>query len=122
MDSKRSLIHSFKYAFEGVLFSVRHNRNLRIHIAVAVLVIAASVFFRVNAFEMGILGIMILLVICLEMINSAIEEMVDLIIQEHRRQAKIAKDVSAGMVLVASIGSVIIGILIFAPHIVRFFR
>lgn len=122
MDSKRSLIHSFKYAFEGVLFSVRHNRNLRIHIAVAVLVIAASVFFRVNAFEMGILGIMILLVICLEMINSAIEEMVDLIIQEHRQQAKIAKDVSAGMVLVASIGSVIVGILVFAPHIVRFFK
>jgi len=122
MDSKISLINSFKYAIEGVLFSIRHNRNLRIHIGVAFLIIAASIFFRVNAFEMGILGIMILLVICLEMINSAIEEMVDLIIREHRQQAKIAKDVSAGMVLVASIGSVIVGILIFVPHIVRMLR
>ena len=122
MDSKISLINSFKYAIEGVLFSIRHNRNLRIHIGVAFLIIAASIFFRVNAFEMGILGIMILLVICLEMINSAIEEMVDLIIQEHRQQAKIAKDVSAGMVLVASAGSVVVGILIFTPHILRLFR
>jgi len=122
MDSKISLINSFKYAIEGVLFSIRHNRNLRIHIGVAFLIIAASIFFRVNAFEMGILGIMIILVICLEMINSAIEEMVDLIIQEHRQQAKIAKDVSAGMVLVASAGSVVVGILIFTPHILRLFR
>ena len=122
METERSLIKSFKYAFEGILFSVRHNRNLRIHIGAAILVVAASIFFRVNAFEMGILGIMILLVICLEMINSAIEEMVDLIIREHRQQAKIAKDVSAGMVLVASIGSVIVGILIFVPHIVRMLR
>ncbi|OGH37495.1 MAG: hypothetical protein A3B44_02790 [Candidatus Levybacteria bacterium RIFCSPLOWO2_01_FULL_38_21] len=122
METQRSLIKSFKYAFEGILFSVRHNRNLRIHIGAAILVVAASIFFRVNAFEMGILGIMILLVICLEMINSAIEEMVDLIIREHRQQAKIAKDVSAGMVLVASIGSVIVGILIFVPHIVRMLR
>jgi len=122
METQRSLIKSFKYAFEGILFSVRHNRNLRIHIGAAILVVAASIFFRVNAFEMGILGIMILLVICLEMINSAIEEMVDFIIREHRQQAKIAKDVSAGMVLVASIGSVIVGILIFVPHIVRMLR
>jgi len=122
MDSHRSLVKSFKYAFDGVLFSIKHNRNLRIHIGVAFLVIAASLFFRVNAYEMGILGVMIILVICLEMINSAIEEMVDLIIQEHRQQAKIAKDVSAGMVLVVSAGSVIVGILIFFPYIIKYFK
>ena len=122
METQRSLIKSFKYAFEGILFSVRHNRNLRIHIGAAILVVAASIFFRVNAFEMGILGVMIILVICTEMINSALEEMVDLIINEHRKEAKIAKDVGAGMVLVASIGAVIVGILIFTPHIVRMFR
>ena len=122
METQRSLIKSFRYAFEGVLFSVRHNRNLRIHITVALLVIAASLFFRISPFEMSILGIIIVLVICAEMINSAIEEMVDLIIQEHRQQAKIAKDVAAGMVLVASMGAVIVGILIFTPHILKMFR
>lgn len=122
MDSHQSLAKSFKYALEGILFSIKHNRNLRIHIVVAFLVILASLFFRVNAFEMGILGVMIVLVICLEMINTAIEEMVDLITQEHRQQAKIAKDVSAGMVLVVSAGSVIVGFLIFIPYIIRYFR
>jgi len=122
MKTNQSLVESFKYASEGILFSIKHNRNLRIHIGVAFLVILASLFFRVNAFEMGILGVMIILVICLEMINTAIEEMVDLIIQEHRQQAKIAKDVSAGMVLVVSTGSVIVGILIFLPYIIRYFR
>ena len=122
MKTNQSLVESFKYASEGILFSIKHNRNLRIHIGVAFLVILASLFFRVNAFEMGILGVMIILVICLEMINTAIEEMVDLIVQEHRQQAKIAKDVSAGMVLVVSTGSVIVGILIFLPYIIRYFR
>lgn len=122
MDSHRFLIKSFKYALEGILFSIKHNRNLRIHIVVAFLVIIASLFFRVNAFEMGILGVMIILVICLEMINTAIEEMVDLITQEHKQQAKIAKDVSAGMVLVVSTGSVIVGLLIFIPYIIRYFK
>src|SRR3989344_2897564 len=122
MKTNQSLVESFKYAFEGILFSIKHNRNLRIHIGIAFLVILASLFFRVNAFEMGILGVMIILVICLEMINTAIEEMVDLIIQEHRQQAKIAKDVSAGMVLGVSTGLVIVGILIFLPYIIRYFR
>ncbi|MGI0059541.1 MAG: diacylglycerol kinase family protein, partial [Nitrosotalea sp.] len=84
---------------------------------VAILVILASIFFHVDPFEMGILGVMILLVIASEMINTAIEQMVDLITKEHRQEAKVAKDVAAGMVLVAAVGSVIVGILIFVPHI-----
>ncbi len=122
MDSQTSFLKSFKYAFEGLIFSLKHNRNLRIHFVIAVLVIIASIFFKVNTFEMGILGVIILLVICLEMINSAIEEMVNFITNEHKKEAKIAKDVAAGMVFVAAIGSVIVGILIFVPHIIRFFR
>src|SRR3989344_5503082 len=122
MNTNTTMLQSFKYAFEGVFFSIRHNRNMRIHLTVAFLVILASIYFKISAFEMSILGVMIVLVICTEMINSALEEMVDLIINEHRKEAKIAKDVGAGMVLVASIGAVIVGILIFTPHIVRMFR
>ncbi len=122
MVQQTPFFKSFKYAFEGIFYSLRHNRNLRVHFVVAVLVIIASLIFKVNSFEMGILGVMILLVICLEMINSAIEEMVNLITNEHRKEAKVAKDVSAGMVLVAAIGSIIVGILIFIPHIIRFFK
>lgn len=118
----RLLVRSFSYAFAGVHYAVVHNQNMRIHITVAFVVMLASVFFRVNAFEMGILGVMILLVISAEMINTAIEEMVDLITKEHRQEAKIAKDVAAGMVLVTAGGSVIVGFLIFLPHILKLFR
>jgi len=120
--NKNTLIQSFKYAFEGIYFAVKLNRNMRIHITVAIIVILASIYFKVSVFEMGILGVMIVLVISTEMINTALEEMVNLIINEHRKEAKIAKDVGAGMVLVASIGAVIIGFLVFIPHIIKLFK
>jgi len=113
---------SFKCAFQGIGYALKHNRNLRTHFFIAFLVIVASIFFRVNAFEMGILGVMILLVISSEMINTAIEQMTDLITREHREEARIAKDVAAGMVLVSAIGSIIVGVLIFVPHILKLIR
>ena len=67
------------------------------------------------------LGITILMVICSEMINTSLEEMVNLITNEHRKEAKIAKDVAAGMVLIASIGAIIVGLFIFTPYILRLF-
>lgn len=116
-----TLRKSFGYAFEGIIHAFTYNQNLRIAFVGAIIVIFASIFFKVSAFEMGILGIMILLVICAEMINTAIEEMVNLISTEHRREAKIAKDVSAGMVLITLLGSIIVGILVFTPHVLQFF-
>src|SRR5260221_12757240 len=121
MIHHRKLIESFGYAFAGVAHAFKENQNIRIHFYVAILVTIASIYFKVSPFEMGILGIVILLVIASEMINTAIEEMVDLITTEHRQEAKIAKDVAAGMVLVTAMGSVIIGILIFTPYIVKLF-
>lgn len=121
MDENKSLAKSFEYAFGGFWHALRFNRNLRIHLAVALAVVALSIYFKVTPFEMGILGVMILLVISSEMINTAIEEMVNLITQEHKKEAKIAKDVAAGMVLVATGGSVIIGFLIFTPYILKLF-
>lgn len=115
------LVKSFRHAFSGLFFSLAHNQNLRIHFAMAIIVIIASILFKVNAFEMGILGVMILLVIVAEMINTAIEEMVNFITVEHRKEAKIAKDVAAGMVLLCALGSIIVGILIFLPHVLKIF-
>lgn len=122
MINIQQLIQSFRYAFIGIHYAFEHNQNIRIHFIAALLVILASIFFRVNAFEMGILGVMILLVIVTEMINTSIEQMTDLIIMEHRREAEIAKDVAAGMVLLTTIGSIIVGILVFLPHVLRFFE
>lgn len=122
MVHPKKLVFSFHYALQGIWYAFRWNQNLRIHFVAAILVIIASIYFQVNPFEMGILGIMILLVICAEMVNTAIEQMVDLITLEHRKEAKIAKDVAAGMVLLTAIGSVIVAILIFTPHIMKLLR
>lgn len=113
---------SFHYAVEGLDHALRNDQNLVVHFIIAFFVILISILLKVTPFEMGILGVTILLVISTEMINSAIEKMVDLITKEHRAEAKIAKDVSAGMVLLTSMGAVVIGILIFLPYILKMFR
>lgn len=121
MIQHKKLAFSFKYAWEGIWYALKENQNLRIAFIGAVVVIIASIFFGVNNFEKGILGITILIVVVAEMVNSAIEQMVDLITSEHRQEAKIAKDVSAGMVLLTLIGSIIVGLLIFTPYVVNYF-
>lgn len=120
--SLKRLGFSFKFALEGIRYALKHNQTLQIHFISALLVIILSIVVHVNAFEMGILGVMILLVFSAEMINTSIEQMTDLITSEHRVEAKIAKDVAAGMVLVIAFGSLIVGFLIFAPYIQRLFR
>ncbi|MBI4097011.1 MAG: diacylglycerol kinase family protein [Candidatus Levybacteria bacterium] len=122
MVDLKQLVRSFSYAFEGVIHALKSDQNLRIHFVIAAIVIAVSIYFQVTPYEMGILGVMILLVIITEMINTAIEKMVDLITKEQRAEAKVAKDVSSGMVFVAAFGSVIIGLLIFLPYVLRMFR
>lgn len=112
-------VKSFHYAIEGIAYALEHNLSVQIHFVVAALVIVASILLRIGPFEMGVLGVMILLVISTEMINTAIEQMVDLITTEHRAEAKIAKDVAAGMVLLTAVGSVVVGVLIFTPYILR---
>ncbi|MBU2632628.1 diacylglycerol kinase family protein [Patescibacteria group bacterium] len=120
--SYKKLGFSFKYAYAGILHALKYNPNLQIHFLVGAVVILLSLFLQVNPFEIGILGVMILLVISAEMINTSLEEMTDLITTEHRKEAKTAKDVAAGMVLVVALGSVIVGSLILVPYLLRFFK
>lgn len=113
---------SFKYALEGIHYTFRNDQNVIAHFIVGGLVIVASLLLKVNPFEMAILGLTIMMVISAEMVNSAIEKMVDLITKEHNASAKIAKDVSAGMVLLTALAAAVIGVLIFLPYILDLFR
>jgi diacylglycerol kinase (ATP) len=122
MNYNSSLLGSVKYACEGIWHALTNNRNLRIAFFSAALVIVLGLYFQVTTIEMIILLITILLVILTEMINTSIEEMVNLITIEKKREAKIAKDVAAGMVLTAVIGSVVLGIYVFAPYILKLFH
>ncbi len=114
-----SLSQSFGFALSGIAHSIRENRNVKIHIVIGTLVLLASLFLNVRSEEFVDLVVMIVLVIGAEMINTSIEEMTDLITSEHRQEAKIAKDVAAGMVLVVSVGAAIVGVYIFLPYILK---
>lgn len=109
--------NSFGFALAGIIYALKDSRNLKIHVSIASLVLVASFLLGLTKPDKIIILLVIILVIASEMINTAIEEMVDLITNEHKEEAKRAKDVAAGMVLVAAIGAIIVGVVIFYPYI-----
>ncbi len=114
-----SFLKSFTYAFKGLVYSLKQ-RNMKIILTCAVLTIALALFLGVNSKEWCILLICIGLVISLEMINSAIENLVDLVSPDYNEKAGKIKDMAAGAVLVFSFVSLLIGILILGNHFLIF--
>lgn len=108
---------SFGHAFRGLLYTVKTQPNLRIHLTVALVVILAGWYVQLTRFEWLVLLFTIAWVITAEMLNTAIESMVNLITQEYHTYAKHAKDVSAAMVLIAAIMAVVVGLFIFIPYL-----
>lgn len=116
------LHNSFRFALEGISYSVNENQNIKIHLIIAIFVLIFALLLGLTRYEFFGIGVLIVLVISAEMINSTIEEVVNLLVNEHRKEAKIAKDVSAGMVLVVSLFALIVGFFIFIPHIINLFK
>lgn len=114
-----NFIQSLKFALNGIKIATRYNRNIRIHLIIAVLVFLSCFLLKMTTSDVAIISMIILLVISAEIINTAIEEIVDLVTKDYREEAKIAKDVSAAMVLIVSTGSIAVGLLIFTPYIFR---
>jgi diacylglycerol kinase len=112
-----SFFRSFLYAFQGVQHTVRTQRNMRVHLVIAVLAIAAGIWLRLSPVEFAMIFIAITSVVISEMFNTVAEAVVDLATKEYHPLAKIAKDVAAGAVLLNAVLSVIIGLLIFGPHL-----
>lgn len=96
--------------------------NIPLYFAFTLLVVVFGIYFRIPGYEIGWILIMALLVICMEMVNTAIEEMVNLIKKEHSTEGKIVKDVAAGMVLSATISYIIVVLFIFTPYIIKYFK
>lgn len=115
---KKPLYKSFGYAFAGIFACVRQERNMRIHLTAAILVVAAGTILRISAMEWMICLILFGLVMSLEMVNTALEAAVDLVTQEKQPLAKKAKDAAAGAVLVSAMMAAVIGLMIFVPRIV----
>jgi diacylglycerol kinase len=108
------MINSFKNAFKGILFCIRNERNMRIHIAVTLIVLTVSVCFYEHTRTQRILLVLTCaLVMSLEIVNTAIESLTDKLSPELSPLAKAAKDCAAGAVLVAAIAAVVIGVMLF---------
>lgn len=114
----KKLTNSFKYAFEGLMTSFKTERNMKIHIAIMLLVILAGAFFRISVQEWITCIILFAIVIAGELFNTAIETIVDMVMPYKNEKAKKAKDISASAVLVLSIGAAIVGLIIFIPKII----
>lgn len=110
---KTSIIASFNYAVSGIILALKTEKHMRIHYATAISVILLSLFFDFSRTEFLLLLFAICLVIIAEMINTALERVVDLITEDYHPLARLVKDVSAGAVLIAAINSVIVGYLLF---------
>jgi diacylglycerol kinase (ATP) len=108
---------SFKNAFAGLVWALKTQPNFRVHIVCSFIAVSMGMFFRITPVEMAIILFTILLGMSGELINTALEAMTDLITTEWRKEAKIAKDVSAGMMLFIAFGAIIIAVFIFTPYI-----
>jgi undecaprenol kinase len=115
MFNLRKLLLSFKFAFEGIIHSVRSEQNIRFHLLATMIVMIAGIFTGLEKWEWIIVLLLIGGMLSLELMNTAIERVVDLVSPGWQPLAKQAKDAAAGAVLVFATISAIIGILIFLP-------
>lgn len=119
MGKWHSIQKSFGYAFQGVRTAVKREPNIRIHIIFALLALLLAAFLDFSYIEWIILFLTIFFVIMLELINTAMEALVNLVSPEIKDEAKVAKDVAASAVLFAAIISIVVGIVLFVPKIMR---
>jgi len=108
----KNFFQAFKHALDGIQIGFKTQRNLRFHLAAAILAIVLGLILELQRFEMLFLILSIAFVIFAEMMNTAIEAVVDLVTEEYHELAKMAKDVAAGAVVIASINAIIVAIVI----------
>lgn len=116
----RKLMDSFNYAIEGIIYAVRSQRNMKIHMVAALLILTACFFYDLSKIELLIITITITMVIVAEMINTAIEFAIDATTNYYHPLAKLAKNVAAGAVLVTAINAVFVGYIVFGDRLMPF--
>lgn len=116
---KNPLYKSFGYAFEGIFTGIRKERNMKLHCLAMLCVICAGIYFHISALEWCICIVLFGLILSLELVNTAVEAVVDLVTEEKKPLAKIAKDTAAGAVLIAAIMAAIAGCVIFVPKLLE---
>lgn len=118
-QGKQKFYKSVNHALDGISYVTEKERNFKIEIIIGIVVSILGIYLNISKEEWLILILTISHVLTFEMINTALERAVDLVTKEYQELAKISKDVSAGAVLIASLFSVIIGIIIFLPKLIE---
>ncbi|MBI4699494.1 MAG: diacylglycerol kinase [Nitrospirae bacterium] len=118
----RKFVESANFAIEGILHAAKTERHLRYHLYSAVLILLLSLILGVSRLEFVAIAISAIVVLSVEMLNTAIELIVDILFKDYDKKAKIIKDISAGAVLTAAIGSAVIGYTIFLPYLKNAFE
>ncbi|QGU95498.1 phosphatase PAP2 family protein [Clostridium bovifaecis] len=116
----KKLVDSFNYAIEGLIYTVRTQRNMRIHMIATLFVLSGCFFYDLTKMELLVITITITMVLVGEMINTAIEFAIDATTNYYHPLAKLAKNVAAGAVLVTAINSVLVGYIIFWDRLMPF--
>lgn len=112
---------SFNVAWAGLAWALSTQPNFRVHLVISILVIAIGIYFGISRIEMIVIVFTIVLGLASEMINTSLEAVTDLVTSEWKKEAKIAKDVAAGMMLTVAFGAVVVASIIFIPYIVATF-
>src|SRR5690348_220145 len=112
-----TILDSFNFAFEGIIHVLRTQRNLRIHFAVAVVVLILALIVDVTKMELIALLISVTFVLIAEMLNTAVEAAIDIATTSFDPMAKLAKDIAAGAVLIAAINAIAVGYIVFSGKV-----
>lgn len=107
----------FRYAFNGLWYALRTQRNARVHVCIAILAILLGIILHISAIEFAMVFVAITSVFIAEMFNTVFELCIDIAAPDYHPLAKIAKDMAAGAVLLSAMLAVVIGLFVFVPHI-----
>ncbi|MEM6253307.1 MAG: diacylglycerol kinase family protein [Cyanobacteria bacterium P01_D01_bin.156] len=111
-----NLLTSFRYAWAGILYATRTQRNFRIHLVIALAALCLGIILHINTLEAAVIAVTISAVLIMELMNTALESVVDLTVgQTYHELAKIAKDCAAGAVLISAIAALLVAGFIYLP-------
>lgn len=122
MISLKRLLHSFIDAARGLYFTFKNEQNFRVQILISAGVVAAMIYFPLKSWERILVVLMIIMVLTMELLNTALEYYADLLKPRLHHYVRVVKDIMAAAVLLTALGSLIIGIIIFYPHLINLFK
>lgn len=118
----KRLRSSLIYAFDGLKYAYNNEQSMTVHMIITVLILIMGFVFKIDAYEWMAVVFCIGIMMCLELVNTSIEAVVDLVTKKYDEKAKVAKDVAASVSVMFSVTAIIIGLIIFMPKIVDFIR